>query len=88
MGWEVGGRFKREGTYAYLWPVHGDVWQKPSQYFKAILQLKIKIFKIQSSRLYKISKATREHILNTESKSHLHIASHHQAPTPLQQVGQ
>ena len=42
MGWEVGGRFKREGTYVYLWLVHGDVWQKPSQYCKAIiLQLKI-----------------------------------------------
>ena len=22
--------FKREGTYAYLWPIHVDVWQKAS----------------------------------------------------------
>ena len=29
---EVGGRFKREGTYVYLMPIHVDVWQKPSQY--------------------------------------------------------
>jgi len=24
---EVGGRFKREGTYVYLWLVHVNVWQ-------------------------------------------------------------
>ena len=23
----VGGRFKREGTYVYLWPIHINVWQ-------------------------------------------------------------
>ena len=40
-GWEVGGRFKREGTYAHLWLIHVDVWQEPTQYCKAIiLQLK------------------------------------------------
>ena len=38
MGWEVGGRFKREGTYVYL-------WLKPTQYSKAIiLQLKVNTF--------------------------------------------
>ena len=37
------GRFKREGTYVCLWLIHIDVWQKSSQYCKAIiLQLKIK----------------------------------------------
>ena len=41
MEWEAGGRFKREGTYVYLWLMHVDVWQKPTQYYKAItLQLK------------------------------------------------
>ena len=41
MGREVEGRFKREGTYVYLWLIHADVWQKPTQYCKAIiLQLK------------------------------------------------
>ena len=45
MGREVGGRFKREGTYAYLLLIHVDVWQKPAQYCKAIiLQLKINKF--------------------------------------------
>ena len=40
--WEVGGRRKREGTYIYLWLIHVDIWQKPTQYYKAIiLQLKI-----------------------------------------------
>ena len=46
MGWEVGGRFKREGTYVYLWLIHVGAWQKPTQYCKAIiLQLKIDILK-------------------------------------------
>ena len=44
MGREVGGRFKREGTYAYLQLIHVDVWQKPTQYCNAIiLQLKINL---------------------------------------------
>ena len=30
MGREVGGGFKREGTYVYLWLIHVDVWQNPS----------------------------------------------------------
>ena len=59
MGWEVGGRFKREGTYTYLWPIHVNIWQKPSQYCKAILlQLKTsklkKFFKVMVTK--KISK--------------------------------
>ena len=36
MGWEVGGRFKREGTYVCVWLIYADVWQKPAQYCKAI----------------------------------------------------
>ena len=41
MGWEVAGRFKRKGTYVCLWLIHVDVWQKPTQFCKAIiLQLK------------------------------------------------
>ena len=32
MGWEVGGRFKREGTYGCLWLIYDDVWQKPTHY--------------------------------------------------------
>ena len=48
MGWEVGGRFKREGTHIYLWLIHVDIWHKPTRYCKAIiLQLKInKLIKI------------------------------------------
>ena len=42
-GWDgEEGRFKKKGTYVYLWLIHVDVWQKPTQYYKAIiLQLKI-----------------------------------------------
>ena len=55
MGWEVRGRFKREGTDVYLWLIHVDVWQKPTQQSKAIiLQLKInKIKHILSPQLPK-----------------------------------
>ena len=43
MGWEVGGRFRREGIDVYLWSIHVDVWQKSRQYCKLIiLQLKKK----------------------------------------------
>ena len=46
MEWGVEGRFKREGTYVYLWPIQADTWQKPTQYCKAIiLQIKTKFFK-------------------------------------------
>ena len=33
----VGGRFRREETYVYLQLTHADVWQKPTQYCKAII---------------------------------------------------
>ena len=36
-GWEVGRRFKREGTCVYLWLTDVDVWQKPTQHCKAII---------------------------------------------------
>jgi len=46
-GWDgIGGRREvQEGgnIYIYLWLIHVDVWQKPTQYCKAIiLELKIK----------------------------------------------
>ena len=45
MGWEVG-EFKREGMYVYLWLIHIIVWQKPTQYCKAIiLQLNLSLRK-------------------------------------------
>ena len=43
MGWEMGGGFRRgegfrrEGTYVYLWLIGVDVWQRPTQYCKAII---------------------------------------------------
>jgi len=41
MGRNAGGRFKRERTYVYLRLIHVEVWQKPTQFCKAImLQLK------------------------------------------------
>ena len=50
LGWEVGGKFKKEGTYVYLWLTHVDVWQKPMRYCKAITpQLKTKKIKIKKN---------------------------------------
>ena len=47
----VGRRVKREGTYVYLWLIHVNVWQKPTQYCKAILlQLKINKLKKKESK--------------------------------------
>ena len=38
----MGGRFKREGTYVYVWLIHIEVWQKIAKFCKAIiLQWKI-----------------------------------------------
>ena len=46
MWYEVGEGFKTEGTYVYLWLIHVDLWQKQTQYCKAIiLQLKNFFFK-------------------------------------------
>ena len=43
---EVECRFKREETYVHLWLIHVDIWQKTTQYCKAInLQLKINLKK-------------------------------------------
>ena len=30
MRWKVGGRFKRETTYVYLWLIHAAIPQKPT----------------------------------------------------------
>ena len=49
LGWGVGGRFKREGTYIYLWLIYVVAWQKPTQHCKAIiLQLKINLKKTEN----------------------------------------
>ena len=51
MGWEVGGKFKREGTYTYCRLIHVDVWQKPPQSCKVnIFQLKINKLKKNPQR--------------------------------------
>ena len=39
-------RFKREGTCVYLWLVLTDIWQKSTQYCKAII-LQFKIHKLK-----------------------------------------
>ena len=60
----MGGRFKREGTHIYLWLIHVDVWQKSTQYCKAIiLHLKVnKLFKIIFTRPWWESKYRRKRV--------------------------
>ena len=42
VGREMGGGFKREGIYVYLWLIHVGVWQETTKFCKAIiLQLQI-----------------------------------------------
>ena len=42
----MGGRFKREGIYVYLWLIHVEVQQKTTKFCKAIiLQFKNKLIK-------------------------------------------
>ena len=46
VGWEVGGKFKRQRPYTHRWLIHAAVWQKPTQHCKAIiLQFNINTFK-------------------------------------------
>ena len=66
---ETGGKFKREGTQVYLWLIHVDVWQKRTQYCKAIiLQLKISLIienlcclLLRNSKFSKTEKTHRIH---------------------------
>ena len=53
MGRKVGGRFKTEETYVYLWLIHVDVWQKPRQFCKAI------ILQFKKRNTFKIEKKLR-----------------------------
>ena len=64
MEWEVGGRFKREGTYVYPWLIHVDVWQKPTQHCKAII-LQLKINKLKKKK----TKAQRGEVTCPRSQS-------------------
>ena len=72
MGWEDGGRFRREGTYVSLWLIYVDVWQKPTQYYKAIvLQLKINLKKKGCSFIKKKRSPLKLILLLTQSRIRL-----------------
>ena len=46
-GEEDGREVQEGGDILYLWLIHTDAWQKPTQYCKAIiLQLKLNTFKV------------------------------------------
>ena len=70
-GWEADGRYKREGTCVYLWLIHVDVWQKPTQYCKAIiLQLKINKFLKKNTHIQMYPNAPA---LGAHKRIHLYI---------------
>ena len=51
-GWDgVEERLRREGIYVYLWLIHVDVWQKPTQHCKATI-LQLKINKLKKKKTY------------------------------------
>ena len=46
------GTFKRKGAGVYLWLIHLDVWQKPTQFWKAIiLQFKNKLLQMAAGTI-------------------------------------
>ena len=72
-GWDgegVGGRFKREGTYVYLWLIHVDVWQKTTKFYKAIILP------------LKINKKFKKTIRNSCHPPSIHHPSTHQTVKP------
>ena len=71
-GWGLQGgqrEVQDEGTHIFLWPIHVDIWQKASQYYKVIiLQLKLINFlnKKRERRLMQIKKKTMLELLGRE----------------------
>ena len=60
------------GTYVYLWLVHGDVWQRPTQNCKAIiLQLKYVIFfnVVEKDNIYVI--LVKEVYIQSSAQAHV-----------------
>ena len=69
VGW--GGRWEalREGTGVYLWQIHVDVWQKPTQYGKAIT-FQLKITKLKKTLHFQCRvKELRSHIPHHVTKT-------------------
>ena len=59
----MGGKFKREGIYVYLWLIHVEVLQNRAKFCKAIiLQLKINYFlkNLKKKKRKKCGKCTKE----------------------------
>ena len=67
VGREVGRRLKWEETYVYLWLIHVDILEKPTQYCKAIiLQLKISLEKRkQKKKKTKTKQQQKRKTINT-----------------------
>ena len=75
MGWEVGGRFKSEGTSVYLWLIHDDVWPKPTQYCKVIiLQLKINYKNKQTNKKNKKNKLRKNFFKKKDAWAAHHLS--------------
>ena len=71
MTWEVEGGFRMDRTWIYLWLIHVDVWQKPTQYPKAIiLQLKVnKLKKIKQGQPLENSPGGQESQVSSDNLS-------------------
>ena len=65
---EVGGRFKREGTYVYLWLIRVDTWQKTTKFCNAI------IFQIKKLKPRYLNSIKPEFIILYERKCESEVA--------------
>ena len=70
MGWEMGGRFKKEEIYVYLWLIHVEVLQKATKFCKAII-LQKKFFLKNEKKKPPQTSNVNEDILELK---HSHIA--------------
>ena len=53
--------------YGYLWLIHVDVWQKPTQYCKAmILPLKINTFFLKKKAMHSLSPQSLLELMSPE----------------------
>ena len=58
MKWKVERRFKRRGTCVYIWLIHVDIWQKPTQHCKVII-LQLEIIFLSKNKTKKAPMALR-----------------------------
>ena len=80
----MGGGYKREGACVYPWPIHVDVWQKPSQYCN-YPKIKNKLKKISCCKVNKSMAFSTSHDVQPPplSSSRIFSSLPKETPCPL-----